>query len=414
MGGSLLQLVATGTQDQYLTQNPTVTFFKQVYRRHSNFAIEVMELPFENGVGLNRRCTCTISRHGDMLYQLYLKIQLSPLAHFNEQWTRHIGLAIFEEVDVEIGGQVIDRQMSEWMYIWSELTLTESQKQAYTGMINAFNDSTGQSSWNQNTRTAIVPLNFWFCRSPGLALPLVALLYHDVRINVRFRSIEALARVGKTLPAGATLENATILAHYILLENDERRRLAQSSYEVLFDHMQYNGTHATSYPNANESIDLGLKHPVKEIVWVVRPRDATLTGTTLTDGHQNDWFNFNALGSGLPLISQVRLLLNSQDRVGWQDHYYFSVIQPFQHHTGSTMFTNNAYYLNRGIYVYSFALRPEDQQPSGSINFSRMDTSTLLLTMDYTHYANTCDILVFALTNNIFRINGGMGGVAFY
>ena len=216
MGGGLLQLVAYGAQDVYLTGNPQITFFKVVYRRHTNFSIESIQQTFNGNAQPNNRVTCQISRNGDLVHKLY--VEFTPKDEHIDDARKCI-----KKVEVEIGGQLIDRQYSDWMDVWNELTLPEGKKVGYKYMIYGTSNVAPVPHIK-----AYVPLEFWFCRNIGLALPLIALQYHEVKINIEFDS-------------SPSFSNATLWADYIFLDTDERRRFAQLSHEYLIEQVQFTG-----------------------------------------------------------------------------------------------------------------------------------------------------------------------------
>jgi hypothetical protein len=194
MGGGLLQLVAYGAQDVYLTGNPQITFFKVVYRRHTNFAIEAIQQTFNGTVGYGQTVNCQISRNGDLINRVYLQVALPKItgieglnAYNNEgaRYVNYIGLRLIKSVLIEIGGQQIDKHYSDWLYIWNELSLPRGKRYGYDTMVGADKDIT-----SFNNTTLYIPLEFWFCRNVGLALPLIALQYHEVKIKIDFETKE--------------------------------------------------------------------------------------------------------------------------------------------------------------------------------------------------------------------------------
>ena len=341
MGGGLLQLVAYGAQDVYLTGNPQITFFKVVYRRHTNFSIESIQQTFNGTPGANKRVTCQISRNGDLVHKLYVVL--------NEDATD--GRDSIAKVEVEIGGQLIDRQYGDWMKIWNELTLPIGKKTGYDNMIKG---STAGKRY--------VPLEFWFCRNIGLALPLIALQYHEVKINIEFAS---------------NITDATLWADYIFLDTDERRRFAQLSHEYLIEQVQFTGEETLSGTTGG-SVKLSFNHPVKELIW------KGSGGSGATTGH----------------CGTAKLMLNGNDRFAEREQKYFTHVQPYQHHTNIP--TGNT------INVYSFALKPEEHQPSGTLNMSRIDTAQLKLGGGGADKVN-----IYAHSYNVLRILSGMGGLAY-
>jgi len=384
MGGGLLQLVAYGAQDVYLTGNPQITFFKVVYRRHTNFSIESIEQTFNGSPGFGKRVTCQISRNGDLIHRVYLQAKLPALTGGLE-YVDYAGLRLIKAVEIEIGGQRIDKHYSEWMYIWNELSLPSGKDTGYRQMVAA---DLGVDSVET---TVYVPLEFWFCRNVGLALPLIALQYHEVKINIDF---ELATNMTKTLAApGADLKDATLWVDYIFLDTDERRRFAQLSHEMLIEQLQFTGEESVTGNQTRPK--LSFNHPVKELVFVVQ-RDAVLEFAG-----SNDWTNFSTAGvNGINNVSMAKLQLNGHDRFAERAGRYFNLVQPFQHHERVPS--------NKGINVYSFALKPEEHQPSGTLNMSRIDTAVLQLT---TTGVTAGKAKIYAVSYNVLRVMSGMGGL---
>lgn len=177
MAGGLMQLVAQGSQDVYLTTDPTVTFFKVVYRRHTNFAMESIEQTFSGAVDFGRKVSAIVSRNGDLIHKTYLQISLPALSNGGAGtvgWVRNIGTTIIKEVEISIGGSRIDKHYGTWLHIWNELTQKGEHEATYKEMIGDTAALTDQAA-TKNAATLQVPLQFWFCRNVGLALPLIAL-----------------------------------------------------------------------------------------------------------------------------------------------------------------------------------------------------------------------------------------------
>jgi hypothetical protein len=352
MGGGLLQLVAYGAQDVYLTGNPQITFFKVVYRRHTNFSIESIVQSFNGNVSSGGRVTCQISRNGDLLHKLYLEVHNdgSNLATISETNAAKLGHEMIKKVELEIGGQLIDRQYGDWMHIWNELTLPKGKKTGFSEMINS-------------SDKLYIPLEFWFCRNVGLALPLIALQYHEVKVNIEFGT---MTNVG----------SASLYADYIFLDTDERRRFAQLSHEYLIEQVQFTGEE--DIQTTQKAIKMSFNHPVKELIWRVK-----------------------AANDSYKTVTNAKLMLNGNDRFSQRDGTYFTHVQPYQHHT-------NIPDKEHGIHIYSFALKPEEHQPSGTLNMSRIDTASLSLLSP-----STGTVRIYAVNYNVLRILSGMGGLAY-
>ena len=407
MGGGLLQLVAYGAQDVYLTGNPQITFFKVVYRRHTNFSLESIQQTFNGNAELGNRVTCQISRNGDLVHKLYL--QIKAVAGLTAIYLQPFyGYRMIKHTELEIGGQRIDKQYGEWMYIWNELTMDQGKKEGYYEMVGG-NSANKSVKLENETINLYIPLEFWFCRNVGLALPLIALQYHEVKVNIEFNSMENIraTNTNDMLASDNTCNiqinnndftsfNATLWADYIFLDTDERKRFAQLSHEYLIEQLQFTGTESIT-ANTVKASRLSFNHPCKELVWVVRPEPAT-------EGSNINWNNFtNAVDNNIikdNLITTAKLQLNGNDRFAERDGKYFSLVQPYQHH--------NNIPVNQGINVYSFALKPEEHQPSGTLNMSRIDTAQLQVKS-----SKPGELFVYAVNYNVLRILSGMGGLAY-
>ena len=493
MAGGIMQLVAYGAQDIYLTGNPMITYFKVVYRRHTNFAVESIEQTF-NGLGdFGAKVSSILARNGDLISSMCIQTTLPDLKYSANgaavdieilRWTDDIGHHLIEEVSVEIGGQLIDRHYGDWLEIWAQLTLPASKKAGYREMIgqdprNALGMNTGfQADLDSSSaQTAIpgreiyVPMQFWFCRNVGLALPLIALQYHEVKVTLTFRTLSEMIVAVSTdgdatgtkvidttrTPIGS-LTNTSLWVDYIYLDTDERRRFAQVSHEYLIEQVQYTGEQ-TSIAGADITLNLAFNHPVKELIWVCQYEafttsltrqwsnysnispiictvDSSIYGgisnlgglvsdsatTAITDSANIRVFS-NQTHSRPPgaqnPVATAKLKLNGHDRFASRPGTYFNWVQCKEHHTNIPD--------SPGINVYSFALKPEGHQPSGTCNFSRIDIAKLVLTFNTIQTAvatagssvattlvgSNLKIRVYAFSYNILRVMSGMGGLAY-
>ena len=533
-----MQLVAYGAQDVFLTGTPEITFWKVSYRRHTNFAMESIEQTFAGQADFGRRVTCTISRNGDLCYRTYLQVTLPEINQSMTterttyaRWLDFIGEQLIAQVEVEIGGQRIDRQYGDWMHIWNQLTMSSEQQRGYHQMIGnttqltyitdpSFANVSGPCSASGGPSqvcaprnalpetTLYIPLLFWFCRNPGLALPLIALQYHEVKINIDFRPIGECLWAVKTLNATSgtqsasaayqqSLVAASLYIDYIFLDTDERRKMAQNPHEYLIEQLQFTGDESVG--SSSNKIKLNFNHPCKELIWVVQPdanvdycssleggqtlfktlgaqpfnytdaidalpnaihafggpnetsganafitsggifQDPGAMGGTSTDrwdtetppravfgatagvdyGAANEGSYVSDAGTfvlaetaldmhcwGENPVVTAKLQLNGQDRFSEREGSYFDTVQPFQHHTRAP---------DSGINVYSFALRPEEHQPSGSCNFSRIDNATLQLVLSSATVGGTATakVRVYATSYNVLRVMSGMAGIAY-
>ena len=537
--GALLQIVAYGAQDLFLTGTPDITYWEVGYKRHTNFAMESIEQTFQGQADFGRRVSAVVSRNGDLAYRTFLQVTLPEINQdmnstgVYARWLDYIGEQLIAQVEVEIGGQRIDRHYGDWMHIWNQLTMSEEQKRSYFKMIGhttqltyltdpAFASINGPCAANGGPSnvcaprnalpetTLYIPLLFWFCVNPGLALPLVALQYHEVKFNLDIRPLGECLWAVKSMTATSgnqmvpmayqqSLVAASLYIDYIFLDTDERRKMAQQPHEYLIEQLQFTGDESVG--SSSNKIKLNLNHPCKEIIWVVQPdqnvdycssfdptqilyktfgaqpfnytdsidalpnaihayggpsetsgQNGFLNGSGLfemagandaylnqvsatgsewtTGGVQYQAFDpangQNVNGStvsdagtfvlaetaldmhcwGLNPVVTAKLQLNGQDRFSEREGTYFDTVQPYNHHTRAP---------DCGINVYSFALRPEEHQPSGTCNFSRIDNAVLQLVLSSNTVSGTgtAKVRVYAKNYNIVRVMSGMAGVAY-
>ena len=497
----LLELVAHGIQDIYLIGNPQITFFKTVYKRHTNFSMESYQLSYDATPNWGKKTTFSITHYADLMHtmiveadlpELHSKTTSDPLwggaaSDFDVgrgeiSWVNNTGHALVSYYDITIGKQLIDRQYSEWMEIWTQLSQSESKKRGLDLMLNR-NDNL---IVNAGPLTTYIPLQFWFCRNIGLALPLVALQYHEVQLEINFRTFDQMYTFGSnnyytatsngsnilqvyktfantpdlddsskakivvfrdgsqyfinpiltiggggqtgqigspyllkmvtTIPVGYT--NATIYikpngvidtsyntnitevrlyVDYIYLDTIEQREFASAKHRYLIEQLQYSGAQSITENALTNRLRLNFNLPVKELFWVNQLDDVFIT---------NDLFNFsNTVDPVVPqnnIIASAIIYINGIERFSVRDGNYFRLIQPYQKHTRSP---------NGFIYIYSFSVKPEEHQPSGCSNFSKIDTKELFLNIQPN--TRTQQLRVYALNYNILRIYNGMGGIAF-
>ena len=419
-----MQLVAYGAQDIYLTGNPQITFFKVVYRRHTNFSMECIEQTLNGTVGTGASdVTATISRNGDLVCGMHLDILFNNASVTNNgtyiNWTNNTGHAYIKSCEVEIGGQKIDKHYGHWLDVWNELTDKDHQEHSLINKHSAKNAylKSGASSTTFNNLRCYVPLKFWFCRNPGLALPLIALQYHEVKVKFNFRAVKELINAdGSNTAFTAAAPDVSLWCDYVYLDTDERRRFAQVSHEYLIEQLQY------SDETLKTSVDLNLNHPVKELIWVGQDADAGTSTTTITSSvdatsnvqgtmaNKNDYFNYMANASthteyvngqaSYEHFSKMNLKLNGHDRFAKRNASYFRTVTALQ---------ANHKVPEKHVYCYSFALEPEEHQPSGTCNFSRIDNAQL----NFDAVLSNTDLHVYAVNYNVLRIMSGMGGLAY-
>jgi hypothetical protein len=432
MTGGLLQLAAYGAQDIYLTGNPQITYFVGVYRRHTNFAIQSVPQYFTGNADFGQKVYCLVDRIGDLINQMFLRIKLPDISQYNYNddagnlveyyWVNSIGHAIIKIIDVEIGGVVIDRQYGLWMEIWGELSTPVGKKAGYNSMIGKSDYPVNMD--NGGALDLYVPIYFWFCRNVGLSLPLIAIQSQEVRFNVTFRQYQELIISTTGVPI-ITNNNPLEITQtwfdidYIFLEDDERKVFAKNNHQYLIEQLQVYATSLTSnglrqdptdpnkmtrIPDLNQNILLNFNHPVKELYWVIQ--NSTVLSVYPFGG--NEWYNFstqsykNGKVNGTDPMLRGKLIFEGQELFDKKDAKFFRTVIPYQRHTNVP---------NNFIYLYSFSLNPEEFQPSGACNFSRIDSQMLYL--EISDQLIDPIITIFASNYNILNIAAGMAGLEY-
>ncbi len=533
-----MQLVAYGAQDVYLTGSPQITFFKIIYRRHTNFSVEPIPQTFTGNADFGRTVTATINRSGDLINNMYTMINLRSVPGGEDKWgyVRRLGLAIVQHYKIEIGGSKIDEQYGDWINIWWELSHKVGQERGFARMVGDVPELTTIDHADKPAYTMYVPLQFWFNRHNGLALPLIALQYHDVRVTIDFRQASQCVNRASSANSDPSIgiAEASLIIDYIYLDSEERKRFAQASHEYLIEQLQFTGSETLT--SNNNKYRLNFNHPCKFVAWVphlekyatrtdyvaygadweaardrfakhlwLSTRDglegsagnwsinntsastqevvsppgselvdnmvkaqlvfstlvssdnavpvsidnvvliennvtmedmsqdiSTLVATLPSNGQESvmeaylrsvgvtvqDHFNYgNFIDCTNNPVCAAKLQLNGSDRFQERDGYYFNYVQPYQHFSNTPA---------DGINVYSFALKPEDHQPSGTCNFSRIDNATLQVKLglnnqpaDNTYSStyigtNSNSLLnIYAFNYNVLRVMSGMAGTAY-
>lgn len=505
MPGALVQLVALGVQDEKLTREPEMTFFKATWLPYVNFAVESIENPFQGVVDFGRKVQLDIQRNGDLVTICTLEVDVpeicvegdtlagqyyppgpGPAGHNipgilypvpteeGLRWAPNLGHTLIHDVSVVIGGSEIDKHYGIWFDAYDELIMPAEKLQGYNDMIGQENleeratSQGGVDPWltnavavagggvannrvgqraieliKQGLQTTVtardadgnlpgsedalddradfnchpatrvyVPLRFWFNTNPGLALPLIALQFHQVKIQVVFRPrLECITvrptidgERPATLVGTPSLQGASLWVDYVYLDNDARQYYAQNPHEYLIKQLQYN--QGESVTSANPRVALNFNHPTSELVWYVQEDDATAPEENLWNWY--DTFDPNgplSLPAGQQPFASCKLRMNGQDRFAARTGTYFARVQPYHHHTRVPK--------SKGLASYAFGLDSEALQPQGTANLSRIDTLTLDMSLTNINAGNPGVCHVFAVNYNFFRVAGGMGGVAF-
>ena len=433
MAGGLMQLVAYGAQDVYLTGNPEVTFFQAKYKRHTNFAMENIEQVVNGTAANSARLSVTVARNGYLIGEMYLELTSNATLNVSANTTSADGTTSSSEwvaeravadIELTIGGQRIDKHYQKWWRLYSELYLDEAKKLQYGKMASA----------TARGNKVFLPMIFFFNRNPGLYLPLIALQYHEVRLDITLAA---------TYANYFGTNAVKVWGNYVYLDTEERRRFAQKGHEYLIEQVQHTGVDTVDVNDQSKQVRLSFNHPVKELVWCFSSTGTAATSNDMWDTTSARLSNvstvalltetanvvaystsLSAVGGPLMTIdgaqwigedgaaggtkpvgplNTFKVILNGQDRFKEQSGKYFNQVQPYYHHSG------NPY---PGIYSYSFALKPEEHQPTGTCNFSRIDNAQVQV-LQKAGTSATTSMHMFAVNYNVLRIQSGMGGLAF-
>ena len=456
MGGGLLELQHIGNEEAYFLYNPEITFFKSVYRRFTNFALESIRNEFENSSILQhaseKKINCKLSRSGDLVKHVSLVFDLPALKStdaYAVKWIPNIGCAIIKSIDFMIESQIVDQISGEWLYIYNELYATTEENQSFLNIVNHPEISANISSiFNSNDNYVLpgkrmtIPIPFWFCKSSGNNLPLVALSKNHIHIQITFRPLNELFLVRDKSNASSewfsppssiqlsefavdmspfttigTLDiHAELSVMYVFLEQNERQRITQQDIVYTLTNVQYVET--KQLERNSYIIPLQVKHPMKEIIWFLQRDDVTL---------RNDWFNYtnfidqnqtkfeNILLNNNPLVINesnnknilvsAGILLNKNFRLEKKHFSYFSKLQPH-------IFLKHK--IQEGIYMYNFGLHPQnEEQPSGTCNASAFKNIDLTIDIINAPDSTFYNLKAFVVTYNQLRIMGGFGGLQF-
>jgi hypothetical protein len=418
MTGSLLQLRHSGPADIHFTGNPQMTFFKSVYPRYTNFALQSIEQNLNGTLTLGNKVSTIIDNVGDLIKDMYLEVTFTGTA--NKPWPLH---AMIDYVEILIGGQSIDKRYGDWIYIWNELTLPISKKALYYNMTG--HNTKGVASGSIASQTAYLPLNLWFSRNPGMALPIIALNHHDIQIDIKLNSAYATSSAVTHRNSIATLTTFKLWVDYIFLDINEKRLFSQTAHEYVIEQVQFTGDESVTV-NATNDINLNYNYYVKELVWVgvdqtnstnnhafnylynnqSNPRTFATYDNSNISLYSGDYIGYEqykpSLTSDTEIITNALLLFDGKERFEEQKSDYFAKKQVMDYHSGTPA---------PGIYTYSFCLEPENYKPTGGAKFGSIDDIVLRLTV--ANISPAPKIKIYALNYNILKIMSGQAGLAY-
>lgn len=511
MPGGLIQLVGVGAQNELVNGNPSMTHFRAVYRRHTNFAMDQIRMPFtasnlEFPATGTRTISCRVDRYAQLLHDCYVVLTLpdiwSPLKYLNGslppsgydsrtnsigyefEWIQNIGYNLIDHVDITMNGQVIQRLRGEWLKLYSYMTHDANKRVIVDQMVgnvpelydpaHAY-DRNGQyphaitptvlPTASPQTKTPepsirsrqlVIPLHFWFCENPGLALPLVSLQNSEVYINVTFRNVNDLYTVvdvnpqsptygQRVKPTGDTTYNALSLflspplstglpsnptltnwfpdpyveGNFIYLTEMEMNQLAKADQTFLVKTVQYVSKEGQF--GGNTDLEIPMFNLVTRIVFASQRSDRLLVNdwdnyTNWDDPKRAPWSAINSdvdtalYSSGQQQVSSIAprsalidgvILFDGKERIQPKPLPFFSLLQMYRYVTGQIPDLP-------GVFMYSFALDHSGYQPSGAANGSMFNKIILRLTLQQPLPAslptsNTTQVCV--LTSTLFSPN---------
>ena len=426
VSGVILQLMTCNSQDVHITGNPEITHFKSIYKQYTNFAIETIEELFINTPNLpktdtynhrnvckNRSVSCKLSKKGDLLKDVILELDISipvlldSTIKLKDIFVKRPGLALIESVELEIGGVIIDTLYGEWIDIYYQLSKEENEYAKITRLI----DGSLRSDCMEDVVKMYIPIPFFFTKNIGLSLPLIALEYNNVTIHITFKNDLSIVKVDNytDIVSKPKILNAKLLCNYIFLDINEKKHFYTQPLEYIIEQIQFSGnkTSCLDVPCAN--INLLFHHTCKEIIWVCQDSSNINIGSYNPFCYSGEFNN-----KSVDILNNVELIINNVKRFQKRDSSYFRIVQPYQHHNGS-LYNNKYNYEERGyIYSYSFSLYPDNSEPSGVCNFSRVSNCKLICKINNqnikgSHYS----IRVYAVNYNILKCSKGMAHLVY-
>lgn len=401
MGLGYLMLAVKSERDDYLVGNPQFTYFKSVYKRHTNFAMDYQELQFPSNTNniSCRKIYLDIPKNADLLHRMYLMLDIQHKNVADDSVDAPFVYNLIEYIDFYIGDQLIDRHYASWYHLWHELLEPDQKSFALGEMVSLYN-KTGSAS-----KKAILPLRFWFNNNIGLSLPLIALSNNKIKLEVQFADF----------PEHISCNQVTLLIENIYLDQEERRSLVTNKQEYLITQVQtsLNNTipkYINTAPDLRYKIPLNLRHPIKELFWTIQNCTGQLAPT--------DQFKYWNGAEGSDQMSECTLVINGQELMDELPGPFFRDVQQYQYYGSYGMSNINQFSTyngaSSGIYSYSFSVHPTKFQPSGSLNFSKLDNAQLKMGLTKLTPDNTNrNIVIHGVNYNILRVESGMAGLAF-
>lgn len=407
MASGRVQVATTGLQDEFLTGTPDLTYFQKVFKRHTKFALELLDNPFDEEVDFGSEARCVIGRRGDLIRNMYLRIQLPAINEANVGYTASIGNAIIDYADLLIGGKRVERITGEYMEIYDEMFISNSLQRGLWATVGKTNSRTGlgpATTANGYPRNFIVNLPFYFHRSDPLAIPLVSLERQEVEVVIKFRPWEQLLvspdqdyDINNINPR---MINASLPVEYVFLSEDEQRWFRTRSFDYVITQLQMQKIQTTEIEN---SMELKFINPVKELFFIIQ-NTSKIVSNIYTGNDWFDYFNSNTFVSNVQMDT-LQLDFNNETMIDASvaDNLFLGYVQPLNRHSRVPQ---------RQIYNYSFSLDPENYLPTGQVNMSRINNKLLKINLNETTDGER-EIRVYAKSYNVLRVNDGIAGMLF-
>ena len=390
MSPSILQLQALGSQDVYLTKDPQINIFKYNYYRYVNFATETVKLNMNEIATFGQNTNCDITKRGHLLSKLFLHIKLPALVSKSGtylSWCDTIGYNIFSDpIELLIGGVIVDKLYPQFLNAYDELS--NSNKQSGKNFMLLKSDIYSSTKHNAEKEVnLIIPLDFWFTKQYNSALPLVSMLNQDIRINFKFRNFSECVNYDGDDPEPVSILDSNVFAEYIFLDDVVLENFKKQKHMFVIEQQQYHGDEIIAANTNIYNTSLKFNNPCKEIIFFCVEKQNIIT---------NNYFSYSKSSDDTSLLIDASLLLDGRLRFDSLPEFYYRSVFPNIVHSVIPM---------KYIYTMPFCIKPEDNQPTGSLNLSRFNDITLALNLKKNN--PDCMLYVFANCYNIVVIENG-------
>lgn len=390
MSPSILQLQSIGIQDVYLTKDPQINIFKYNYYRYVNFSTDVIKVPLNENATFSKKISCTIPKKGHLLSKLYLHLKLPALTKNGGTyvaWSDAIGYAIFSEpIELEIGGVIVDKLYPQFLNIWDEFS--NSEKQLGRNLMLNKGDIYSASKFNATKQyDLVIPLDFWFTKQYNLALPLLSMYNQEIKLNFKFKDFSQVINYDGGVPAYGSILDSDLYAEYVFLDDVILDQFQKQKHMYIIEQVQYHGDETIPANTKIYNTTLKFNHPVKELIFACVEK---------TNVDSNNHFVYCNSTDDTSIISEVALLLDGKKRFDYLPEFYYRLMFPDSIHSTVPL---------KYVYCMPFCIKPEDNQPTGSLNMSRFNDVVMSFKLPNTNAESY--IYVFAINYNIVTVENG-------